>query len=77
MIHFSGVEEMNTGTEARASIFQSIPLTVQGRKHTKSPFQTEVRKGQIGGWTLATRSFPLQSFGTCQGRSIAPRRYSP
>ena len=64
--------EMNTGTVMRASIFRcNSKVGFTGIK-SKSPFQTEVRKGQIGGWALATRSFPLQSFGTCQAGRLLP-----
>ena len=31
---------------------------------SKKSLPERVRKGQIGGWALATRSFPLRSFGT-------------
>ena len=39
---------------------------------TKSPFQKRVRKGQIGGWAVATRSFPLQPFGTHSAGRLLP-----
>ena len=38
---------------------------------SKKSLPERVQKGQIGGWSLATRSFPLRSFGTnFQGRSL-------
>ncbi len=54
---------MNTLKALRASIFLRISNGSYSSQNKKS-LPKLVRKGQIGGWAVATRSFPLQPFGT-------------
>ena len=62
-MHENGAPGMNTHKPVSASIFQKNRQGKWGAENKKS-LPEQVRKGQIGGWAFATRSFPLQSFGT-------------
>jgi len=54
---------MNTVKPVGASIFTRKSVLYK-MLETKSPFQNKSGRDKFGEWAVATRSFPLQPFGT-------------